>query len=101
MARFSALLIFLCSYPFFPDEFPVRFNLSIEKSKCFNVSILSDGSSLEVVLSLDSNRTQYGIDFVKSRARIFISSVDDSFTGEINNNRKFTYVLLQLEKTLC
>ena len=64
--------------------------MSKESSKCFNVSItaddLPDGSadSLEVVLSLYSNRNQYGIGVTNSVTRIFIGSVDAAFTEEIN-----------------
>ena len=84
----SLHILVLCSFPFFPDEFSVRFNLSMESSKCFNVSItgddLPDGSdSLEMFLSLDSNRTQHGIGFVHSRAHIFIGSL---VTEGINDN---------------
>ena len=55
------------------------FDLFKESSKCFNVSItaddLPDGSdSLEVVLSLDSNRTQHGIGLASNTTQIFIGS---------------------------
>ena len=63
------------------------FDLSKENSKCFDISITGDdlpdaSDSLEVVLFLESNRTQYGIGITNNTTRIFIGS---AFTEEINS----------------
>ena len=88
--------------------YSVTFNLSTESSKCFDVSItgddLPDGSdSLEVALSLDSNRTQYGIGVKNNVTRIFIGSVDAAFTEGINITSVLadSGVLLSMETTDC